>query len=112
MSVIVHQKNVAILRSIKIFPDYRRTINPSDCVDMDCDGLKKVMIKDLDGSFVGQKGAVISQSEYEWDGDRRRGLGDYRIPKEMLTAPDGTRLNVSVIAPNKGMCLGFFRGAL
>ena len=26
--------------------DYCRAVNPSDCVDMDCDGFKKAMIKD------------------------------------------------------------------
>ncbi|XP_060067607.1 fibrocystin-L-like [Ylistrum balloti] len=78
-------------------------INPRDCVDMDCDGLKKALIKDEDGSFLGEKGAVISQSEWEWDGDPRRGLGDYRIPKEMLTTLNGERINVSTIAPHKGI---------
>ena len=28
-------------------------INPSDCVDMDCDGPKKAMLLDTDGSFNG-----------------------------------------------------------
>ncbi|XP_021343370.1 fibrocystin-L-like [Mizuhopecten yessoensis] len=78
-------------------------INPSDCVDMDCDGLKKALIKDQDGSFLGTKGAVISQSEWEWNGDSRRGLGDYKIPREMLTTLEGIRVNVSSIAPHKGI---------
>lgn len=51
-------------------------INPSDCVDMDCDGAKHVLIKDLDGSLTGVAGgSVIPRAEYEWNGDRRRGLG-------------------------------------
>lgn len=58
-------------------------INPSDCVDMDCDGLKKNLITDEDGSFLGKPGAVIAQSEFEW-GSQQRGLGEFRIPKEML----------------------------
>ncbi|GAQ89759.1 hypothetical protein KFL_005590010 [Klebsormidium nitens] len=33
--------------------------NPSDCVDMDCDGALHIMIKDLDGSFMGVPGGSI-----------------------------------------------------
>ena len=51
-----------------------RKINSADCVDMDCDALKKVLIKAQDASFFGEIGSVIPQSEYEWDGDRRRGM--------------------------------------
>lgn len=29
-------------------------VNPSDCVDMDCDGHKKVIITDTDGTFLGE----------------------------------------------------------
>ncbi|XP_077992871.1 fibrocystin-L-like [Glandiceps talaboti] len=78
-------------------------VNPADCVDMDCDGKKKAMIKDLDGSMIGSPGTIIPMSEYEWDGDARHGVGDYRIPKMMLTEPDGTRIPVDDIAPNKGI---------
>ncbi|KAJ8026384.1 Fibrocystin-L [Holothuria leucospilota] len=81
-------------------------VNPSDCVDMDCDGMKKAIILDLDGSFLGDVGTVIPQSEFEWDGDPRRGLGDYRIPRTMLTRPDGSRISVDDIAPNKGIYRG------
>ncbi|KAG9339164.1 hypothetical protein JZ751_024022 [Albula glossodonta] len=78
-------------------------VNPSDCVDMECDAKKKALLKDLDGSFLGAMGAVVPQSEYEWDGDSRRGLGDYRIPKVMLTFLNGSRIPVEKIAPNKGI---------
>ncbi len=64
-------------------------INPSDCVDMHCDGMKKNLITDVDGSFLGSPGAVISQSEFGW-GSQKRGLGDFRIPKEMLAYPNGS----------------------
>lgn len=80
-------------------------MNPADCVDMDCDAKKKALLKDLDGLFLGAVGAVVPQSEYEWDGDPRRGLGDYRIPKVMLTFPNGTRIPVNQIAPRKGNLL-------
>ncbi|KAM3595703.1 uncharacterized protein V6R79_001361 [Siganus canaliculatus] len=78
-------------------------VNPADCVDMDCDAKKKTLLKDLDGSFLGSVGAVVPQSEFEWGGDPRRGLGDYRIPKVMLTYPNGSRIPVDQIAPNKGV---------
>jgi hypothetical protein len=50
---------------------------------MDCDGLKKNLLTDVDGSFLnGLSGSsVISQSEFGW-GEQARGLGDFRIPKE------------------------------
>lgn len=72
------------------------TINPSECGDMDCDGLKKNLLTDLDGSFLGQPGCVISQSEFGW-GSQQRGLGDFRIPMELLAASDGTLLDISQV---------------
>ncbi|TRY58761.1 hypothetical protein DNTS_034591 [Danionella cerebrum] len=83
-------------------PDLSK-VNPSDCVDMDCDAKKKSMLKDLDGSFLGAVGAVVPESEFEWNGDPRHGLGDYRIPKVMLTYLNGSRIPVAQIAPNKGV---------
>lgn len=79
-----------------------RKINPADCVDMDCDGLKKAIVRDEDGTLLGSAGTLLSESEWEWDGDRKRGLGDFRIPKTMLTDLDGTRIPVATKAPNKG----------
>ncbi|XP_053349466.1 PKHD1 like 1, tandem duplicate 1 [Clarias gariepinus] len=78
-------------------------VNPSDCVDMDCDAKKKSMIKDMDGSFLGAVGTVIPFSEYQWNGDPRHGVGDYRIPIVMLTYLNGSRIPVANIAPNKGV---------
>ena len=69
-------------------------INPSDCVDMDCDGLKKNLISDTDGSFLGSPGAIISQSEFEWGINGPRGLGDFRIPSIMLSYPNGSLMNM------------------
>ncbi|XP_053322520.1 fibrocystin-L [Spea bombifrons] len=83
-------------------PDVSKA-NPSDCVDMDCDAKKKSLLKDLDGSFLGSKGAIIPQSEYQWDGEPSHGLGDYRIPKVMLTRLNGSRIPVSEVAPYKGI---------
>lgn len=69
---------------------------------MECDAKKKTLLIDTDGSFLGAVGAVVPQAEYEWDGNPRRGLGDYRIPKVMLTFPNGSRIPVNQIAPYKG----------
>ncbi|XP_072303332.1 fibrocystin-L-like [Eucyclogobius newberryi] len=78
-------------------------VNPSDCVDMECDAKKKTLLRDEDGSFLGAVGAVVPQSEFAWGGDARRGLGDYRIPKILLTHPNGSRIPVNQVAPNKGV---------
>ena len=47
---------------------YCSLVNPSDCVDMDCDAHKKVIIQDVDGSLLGSPGTVIPDSAFEWDG--------------------------------------------
>ncbi|KAG2464816.1 PKHL1 protein, partial [Polypterus senegalus] len=78
-------------------------VNPSKCVDLTCDAKRKTLLKDLDGSLLGQSGTVVPQSEYQWAGDTRYGLGDYRIPKVMLTYLNGSRIPINEIAPNKGV---------
>ncbi|XP_056153970.1 fibrocystin-L-like [Lampris incognitus] len=104
----IHVQGLTLIDSTegaKVFvhrPDLGK-VNPADCVDMDCDAKKKSLIKDLDGSLLGAVGAVVPQSEYEWGGDPRRGLGDYRIPKVMLTYLNGSRIPVDKIAPHKGV---------
>ena len=70
---------------------------------MDCDGHKKALFKDIDGTFLGHVGAVVPESEWEWDGDPRRGLGDARVPKSMLTDTSGNVISVDTLAPHKGM---------
>ena len=85
------------------------SVNPSDCVDLDCDAQKHILIKDLDGSLLnlGAGGTIISQAEFEWDGDSRRGLGDYRIPTVLLADPnDGTSIPVDDLFPLKGIVRG------
>ncbi|XP_078542272.1 fibrocystin-L-like [Lissotriton helveticus] len=89
----------------KIFihrPDVGKA-NPSDCVDMVCDAKRKALLKDLDGSLLGNPGSVTAQSEYQWGGVQSYGIGDYRIPKVMLTYLNGSRIPVNQIAPNKGI---------
>ena len=83
-------------------------VNPSDCVDMDCDGHKHTLVRDTDGSFTGtkEKGTIVAKAEFEWDGDRRRGIGNYRIPIAMLTNPDGSAIQADAIYPYKGVVRG------
>ena len=69
---------------------------------MDCDGLKKVIITDKDGYYFGSMGTATSESEWEWNGDRRRGLGDYRIPKEALADAKGRLRNISDVYKYRG----------
>ena len=87
----------------------RGLINPSDCVDMDCDGFKKILIRDQDGSFSGSSGlhTMISKSEIGW-GIRfpDRGVSDLRIPRTMVANIDGTKKNITEIFPNKGIYRG------
>ena len=73
-------------------------VNPSDCVDMDCDGLKKAFLVDKDGSLFGQRSTVLAYSEFAWGTDPRRGTGDYRIPYTMITNTDGLRLDIDGFA--------------
>lgn len=77
-------------------------INPSDCVDMDCDGLKKNLMNDIDGSFLGSPGTVFSQSEFGW-GSQQRGLGDFRIPMAMLSDAQGHLITPSKVYNEPGI---------
>ena len=50
---------------------------------MDCDGGKKILIHDLDGTLMGdQPGVIFSKSEFAW-GDATRGTSNGRIPPSM-----------------------------
>jgi len=80
-------------------------INPSDCTDFDCDGLKKAIIYDNDGSVSGDgnSGTIIPDSAFEWDGNPARGLGYYRIPKPMITTIEGQKIAYEDKMPNTGI---------
>jgi len=80
-------------------------ISPADCTDFDCDGLKKAMIMDTDGSVVGDSspGTIIPDSAFEWDGNPARGLGYYRVPKPMITTLSGDKIAYEDKMPNTGI---------
>ena len=79
-------------------------INPSDCTDFDCDGMKKALIVDLDGTLIGESGGtIIPDSAFEWDGNPKNGLGYYRVPKPMVTETNGDRISYASKMPNTGI---------
>jgi len=78
-------------------------INPSDCVDMDCDGMRKAMIMDTDGSLSGKQGTIIPDTSYEWDQNPARGLGYFRVPKSLITTLAGDKIPYEDIMPNIGI---------
>jgi len=80
-------------------------INPADCTDFDCDGMKKAIIYDNDGSVAGDgnSGTIIPDSAFEWDGNPARGLGYYRVPKPMITTLDGQKIAYEDKMPNTGI---------
>ncbi|CAF1377186.1 unnamed protein product, partial [Adineta steineri] len=79
-------------------------VDPSDCVDMDCDGLKKNLLIDTDGTLVGQPSSIISQAGYDW-GDQAHGVGDYRIPEAALSNSNGQMININTTYPYRGISL-------
>ena len=69
---------------------------------MDCDGLKKALLEDGDGSLLGHRGTVVSDSAFGWDVDPARQLGDNRIPIVLLTAADGSPIPPSDVYTHPG----------
>ena len=84
------------------------SINPSDCVDLDCDGLKHVLVRDEDGSFlqVGGARSLVSMAELSWGENGPRGLGNFRIPTVMLATPGGGMEDADTLFPGKGIVRG------
>ena len=71
-------------------------------LDMDCDGLKKALFIDTDGTLFGSPSSVFSQAEYDW-GDQSHGVGDYRIPTVALADSNGLQINISGPYPARGI---------
>jgi len=81
-------------------------IDPSDCTDFDCDGFKKTIIWDTDGSFMGQVGSIVPDSAFEWGGNPKRGLGYDRVPLPMVTELNGDKIPYASKMPNTGIYRG------
>ncbi|CAH8562789.1 unnamed protein product [Schistosoma turkestanicum] len=73
------------------------------CNDMECDGLKKVLVIDKDGGLFGQPSVIVPQSEWQYNLNPKYGVSDSRIPSRMLTKADGTSINPAIQWPNKGI---------
>lgn len=69
---------------------------------MHCDGLKKSLITDTDGSLLGSPGTIIPRSEYGW-GSNQLGLGDFRIPKEAIADENGHLIDPFLIYDHPGI---------
>jgi len=81
-------------------------VRQGECVDMECDGKKTIFIKDIDGSLLGAPGAILPDAAFAWDNPNElgRGLGDYRIPKSLLTDPsNGNSIEVETISDYRGV---------
>ena len=72
---------------IRIHRPKDKDVNPADCVDLHCDGLKRAMIVDNDGGLFGEAGTLIGETEYEWDGVVRAGKGT-TIPRTGSAMPE------------------------
>ena len=101
----IHFTNVNEANKIFIDEPIASKINPADCTDFDCDGMKKAMIIDTDGSVSENNtpGTIIPNSFFEWDGNPARGLGYYRVPKPMITELDGSKIEYKDKMPNLGI---------
>ncbi|CAF3091006.1 unnamed protein product [Rotaria socialis] len=80
-------------------------VNQARCGDMDCDGLKKDLLIDEDGTLFGQPSSVFSDSEHFW-GNQQHGVGDFRIPSVALADSTGQMINISSIYPYRGISRG------
>ena len=75
---------------ILCWSDYDSNTN---CTNIDCDGLKNILIKDTDGTFIGHPGTILP-GHYKDECDI--------IPNEMLTTVDGQKLDIKDVAQHRG----------
>ena len=99
---------VNVAEDSKVWMDYPiiKLVSNEHCVDMHCDGLKKAMLVDMDGTFIDDgsgSGTIIPDSAYEWEGNPSAGLGYYRVPKTMVTEVDGSKIEYVDKLPNQGI---------
>ena len=74
----------------------------ADCIDMDCDGGKKVLVRDLDGSLSEDgdlRGVYFSQSEFAW-GEANRGVFDNRVPSSIAPPENESKRGITRSSAN------------
>nr|ACD54600.1 fibrocystin-like protein [Adineta vaga] len=77
-------------------------VQPQFCNGMDCDGQKKNVVKDIDGTLLDKSSSATSQSEIIWN-NRDHGIGDWRIPPAARTDLFGREFNISEKYPYRGI---------
>ncbi|CAL8088348.1 unnamed protein product [Calicophoron daubneyi] len=73
------------------------------CGDLECDGLKKPLIVDKDGTLFGQPTCIVPQSEWQYNKNPAYGINDSAVPKRMTITPAGQRIDINTTWPNKGI---------
>ena len=87
--------NVDSSSKVWIHPTYTSKIGQQPrCGQIECDGLKKSILTDKDGSFLGEPGTVISQSLKS---------DDIEIPKEARLDDSGHLKNLSDVYKETGI---------
>ncbi|CAF1672894.1 unnamed protein product, partial [Adineta ricciae] len=76
--------------------------NPLVCNAMYCDGRKKTLLKDLDGTLFGTSTSAISQAEIVWNVLEDR-TTDTEIPVAARTDISGQMINISATYPYRGI---------
>ena len=85
-----------------------RDIKDGNCGKLECDGRKKLLVFDSDGTFTDSPdhAYILPVSEMAWDDDPKnlpRGLDDGVIPNIMRTYANGSRINdINAVRPFKG----------
>merc|ERR1711892_838471 len=91
--IATNSRFVNVAESSKVWMDrpLDKLVSNEKCVDMHCDGLKKALLIDTDGTVIGDglPGTIIADAAYEWEGNPSAGLGYYRVPKTMVTTVSG-----------------------
>lgn len=109
---------IQVIVLVRIRYDWNFGFLTNSNLDMDCDGLKKSLLTDTDGSLFEQPTTVFSQAEYLWSkslthfsllvfysfysGDQSHGVGDYRIPSIALSNLTGHKININASYPYRG----------
>ena len=100
-------KFINVAESSKVWMDrpLDKLVVGEHCVDMHCDGLKKALLIDTDGSVIGDDlpGTIIADSAFEWEGNPTAGLGYFRVPKTMITTVEGDKIEFADKMPNQGI---------